>query len=33
MILQNGESFDLHDYIKAFAESKGVSTQLIREET
>lgn len=29
----NGESFDLHDYIKAFAASKGVSTQLIREET
>jgi NAD-dependent SIR2 family protein deacetylase len=29
----NGESFDLHDYIKAFAASKGVSTQLIREDT
>lgn len=30
---ENGESFDLHDYIKAFSASKGVSTQLIREET
>ncbi len=29
----NGEIFDLHDYIKAFAASKGISTQLIREET
>lgn len=29
----NGETFDLHDYIKAFAASKGISTQLIREET
>jgi len=28
-----GETFDLHDYVKAFAVSKGVSTQLIREET
>lgn len=28
-----GESFDLHDYIKAFAASRGVSTQLIRENT
>ena len=28
-----GELFDLHDYIKAFAASKGISTQLIREET
>ncbi|KFC19140.1 MULTISPECIES: SIR2 family protein [Chryseobacterium group] len=27
------ESFDLHDYIKAFAASKGISTQLIREDT
>lgn len=31
--LYKGESFDLHDYIKAFAASKGVSTQLIRENT
>ncbi len=31
--IHNGESFDLHDYIKAFAASKGVSTQLIREDT
>lgn len=31
--IYNGESFDLHDYIKAFAASKGVSTQLIREDT
>ena len=29
----NGESFDLHDYIKAFSASRGVSTQLIREDT
>jgi len=29
----DGEVFDLHDYIKAFAASKGVSTQLIREDT
>lgn len=28
-----GESFDLHDYIKAFSASKGITTQLIREET
>ena len=27
------ESFDLHDYIKAFAASRGVSTQLLREDT
>ena len=27
------ESFDLHDYIKAYAASKGVPTQLIREKT
>jgi hypothetical protein len=27
------ETFDLHDYIKAFAASKGISTQLIREDT
>jgi len=27
------ESFNLHDYIKAFASSKGISTQLIREKT
>lgn len=27
------ESFDLHDYIKAFSASRGVSTQLIREDT
>lgn len=31
--INEGESFDLHDYIKAFAASKGISTQLIREET
>ncbi|GJM63268.1 hypothetical protein PEDI_38200 [Persicobacter diffluens] len=31
--LYEGESFDLHDYIKAFSASKGISTQLIREET
>jgi len=29
----DGESFDLHDYIKAFAASKGISTQLIEEST
>ncbi|SEK59244.1 SIR2 family protein [Parapedobacter koreensis] len=28
-----GETFDLHDYVKAFSASKGVTTQLIREET
>jgi len=27
------EIFDLHDYIKAFAVQKGISTQLIREKT
>lgn len=29
----DGESFDLHDYIKAYSASKGISTQLIREDT
>lgn len=29
----DGESFDLHDYIKAFAISKGVATQIIEEDT
>ena len=31
--VNEGESFDLHDYVKAFSASKGISTQLIREET
>ncbi|AEA42455.1 SIR2 family protein [Fluviicola taffensis] len=31
--LNQGESFDLHDYIKAFSASRGISTQLIREDT
>lgn len=31
--LNQGESFDLHDYVKAFSASKGISTQLIREDT
>lgn len=31
--VNQGESFDLHDYIKAFSASRGISTQLIREET
>ena len=31
--IYKGESFDLHDYIKAFAASRGISTQLIREDT
>ncbi len=31
--IQEGESFDLHDYIKAFSASRGISTQLIREDT
>lgn len=31
--VHQNESFDLHDYIKAFAASKGIATQLIREET
>lgn len=31
--IYKGESFDLHDYIKAFAASRGVATQLIREDT
>ena len=31
--LNQSESFDLHDYIKAFSASRGISTQLIREET
>ncbi|MFA5044923.1 MAG: SIR2 family protein [Paludibacter sp.] len=30
---EDGEVFDLHDYIKAFSASKGVSTQLIRQDT
>ncbi len=29
----NGEIFDLHDYIKAFSASEGISTQLIEEDT
>ncbi|TFD96308.1 hypothetical protein E2605_09045 [Dysgonomonas capnocytophagoides] len=28
-----GESFDLHDYIKAFCAEKGIMSQLIREKT
>lgn len=28
-----GEYFDLHDYIKSYSASKGITTQLIREET
>lgn len=28
-----GENFDLHDYVKAFSASRGITTQLIREET
>lgn len=31
--IYESESFDLHDYIKAFSASKGISTQLIREDT
>lgn len=31
--VNEGESFDLHDYIKAFSASRGISTQLIREDT
>jgi argonaute-like protein implicated in RNA metabolism and viral defense len=31
--INQGETFDLHDYVKAYATSKGVSSQLIREET
>lgn len=31
--IHEGESFDLHDYIKAFSASRGISTQLIREDT
>ncbi len=30
---ENGESFDLHDYIKAFCVEKGVTSQFIREKT
>lgn len=29
----DGESFDLHDYIKAFCVEKGIMSQLIREKT
>ena len=29
----DGESFDLHDYIKAFCAEKGIMSQLIREKT
>lgn len=31
--IYKGESFDLHDYIKAFSASRGIATQLIREDT
>lgn len=31
--INEGESFDLHDYIKAFSATRGISTQLIREDT
>jgi hypothetical protein len=31
--IHEGESFDLHDYIKAFSASRGIATQLIREDT
>ncbi|WP_339880783.1 SIR2 family protein [uncultured Algoriphagus sp.] len=31
--VNEGETFDLHDYIKAFAATRGISTQLIREKT
>lgn len=31
--LNDAESFDLHDYIKAFSAARGIATQLIREET
>ena len=31
--IYEGESFDLHDYIKAFSASRGIATQLIREDT
>lgn len=30
---EEGESFDLHDYIKAFCAEKGIMSQLIREKT
>ncbi|MGV4439031.1 SIR2 family protein [Ornithobacterium rhinotracheale] len=30
---EQGESFDLHDYIKAFCAEKGIMSQLIRERT
>lgn len=30
---ENGESFDLHDYVKAFCVEKGVTSQFIREKT
>lgn len=30
---EDGESFDLHDYIKAFCAEKGVTSQFIREKT
>lgn len=29
----NAESFDLHDYIKAFCAEKGITSQIIREKT
>lgn len=29
----DGESFDLHDYVKAFCAEKGIMSQLIREKT
>ncbi|MBI9036128.1 MAG: SIR2 family protein [Bacteroidales bacterium] len=29
----SGESFDLHDFVKAYCVQKGISTQFIREET
>jgi hypothetical protein len=30
---ENGERFDLHDYVKAFAATRGIATQLIQEKT
>lgn len=30
---EEGESFDLHDYVKAFCAEKGVTSQFIREKT
>lgn len=33
LIQKNGETFDLHSYIKAYAAQNGFTTQLVEEKT